>query len=248
VDLATSAIAGQVPLDWIEYGYVATGEGAVWQTDFDHNAVLRIDPVAGKVVASIPVGSAPEGVAVTKGAVWVADHHDGAITRIDPKTNRVVATIPISPTGADGPYAMTAGPGGVWVDVPNMRSVVRIDPATNSVGLLVPLDGHVASDGSEVWILATGPDGLPQVARIDPVSGKILTAVDLHSSGIGDLAVGLGSVWVVSSDGLLRIDATTGHIIGRFDIGGVGGNVVVAGGAVWVTADGQPYVLRISPK
>ena len=141
---------------------------------------------------------------------------------------------------------MTAGPGGVWVDVPNMASVVRIDPATNKVGLLVPLDGHVASDGKEVWIgVDPGPDGLPEVVRIDPVSGKIITAVDLDTSGIGDLAVGLGSVWVITDSGLLRIDAATGQIVGRLDIGGDGGNVIVAGGSVWVTADGQPYVVRI---
>ena len=54
LDLATSAIAGQVPMDGMDYGYATTGEGAVWQTDFGRDAVLRIDPVAGKVVASIP--------------------------------------------------------------------------------------------------------------------------------------------------------------------------------------------------
>ena len=131
VDLATSAVTGQVPMDWMEYGYVTTGAGAVWQTDYEHDALLRIDPVTGKVVASIPVGLQPLGVAVTAGAVWVADEHSGAVTRVDPATNRVVATIPIGPPGPAGPQIMTAGPGGVWVDVPNMGEVVRIDAATN---------------------------------------------------------------------------------------------------------------------
>ena len=180
VDLATSAVTGQVPLDWMEYGYVTTGAGAVWQTDYENDALLRIDPVAGKVVASIPVGLQPLGVAVTAGAVWVADEHDEAVTRVDPKTNRVVATITIGPAGPAGPQIMTAGPGGVWVDVPNMGEVVRIDAATNSVGLRVPLDGFVASDGKEVWMDA-GPNGLPEVVRIDPVSGKVITTVDLDT-------------------------------------------------------------------
>jgi len=246
LDLKTSAIVGRVPMDPIDYGYVTSGAGAIWQTDFDRNTVVRIDPTTGKVVASIPLpdDSAPEGVAVTPGAVWVADHHGGAISRLDPKTNRVVATIPVGPTGADGPLTMTAGPEGVWVYVPNMRSVVRIDPATNRVGLLVPLDGPVASDGKEVWIGA-GPNGLPQVVRIDPDSGKIITAVTLET-GSGNLAVGLGSVWVMSG-GITRIDEATGRIISRIDLGNDGGDVIVAGGAVWVTAEGQPYVLRISP-
>ena len=248
VDLTTSAITGRVPMEWMEYGYLTTGAGAIWQTDYERDALLRIDPVAGKVVASIPVGSAPEGVAVTAGAVWVADHHGGAITRVDPKTNRVVATVPIGPTGDDGPLTMTAGPDGVWVDVPNMASVVRIDPATNRVGRLVPRDGPVASDGAEVWIgVGAGPNGLPEVVRIDPVSGKVITAVDLETSGIGNLAVGLGSVWVTTDSGLFRIDPAKGRVIGRLDLAGDGGDVIVAGGSVWVTAEGQPYVLRISP-
>ena len=102
VDLATSAITGHVPLNWMDYGYATTGAGSVWQTDYENDVLLRIDPVTGKVLASIPVGSAPEGVAVTAGSVWVADEHDGAVTRIDPATNTVVATIPVGPTGPTG--------------------------------------------------------------------------------------------------------------------------------------------------
>jgi hypothetical protein len=144
---------------------------------------------------------------------------------------------------------MFAGPDGVWVDVPNVGSVVRIDPATNSVGPILPLDGPVASDGVEVWIgVEAGPNGHPQVVRIDPVSGKVITAVDLDVSGIEDLAIGLGSVWVTADGNLFRIDSETGQIVGRLDLSGDGGDVIVAGGAVWVSAEGQPYVLRIVPQ
>ncbi len=63
---------------------------------------------------------------------------------------------------------------------------------------MVPLDGPVASDGEEVWIgVEVGPNGLPQAVRIDPVSGRIITAVDLHVASLADdLAIGLGSAWV----------------------------------------------------
>jgi YVTN family beta-propeller protein len=231
------------------YGYATTGAGAVWQTDYDHNVLLRVDPATDKVVASIPVGLQPEGVAVTAGAVWVADEHSEAVTRVDPATNTVVATIPIGPAGPAGPQIMTAGPNGVFVDVPNMSSVVRIDPATNTVGLWSPLEGPVASDGTQVWIgVEAGPHGLPEVVRIDPVTGKVITAVDLDVSGITYVAVGLGSVWVTADGALFRIDPATGRVIGRLTGDGVGGDVMVAGGAVWVTADDQPYVLRILPQ
>src|SRR4029079_8336646 len=95
-----------------------------------------------------------------------------------------------------------------------------------------------------VWI--AGPNGRSEVVRIDPVSGKVITTVD-RDTVPGDLAVGLGSVWVLE-DGMTRIDEVTGRIIERLDIGDAGGNVVVAGGSGGVTAGGQPHRLRVFPK
>ena len=141
---------------------------------------------------------------------------------------------------------MTAGPGGVWVDIQNIKSIVRVDAATNTVGLLVPLEGWVASDGTEVWIgIDGGSNGPSKVMRIDPVSGEVITTVALDSPGVVGLAVGLGSVWV-SGNGLTQIDAATGDIVQHLDTQGDDGNVVVAGGSVWVAADDKPYVLRVS--
>ena len=152
MDLATSAVTGTVPLNWMEYGYDTTGAGSVWQTDYENDVLVRIDPVTGKVVTRIPVAAAPEGVAVTEGSVWVANEHNGAVQRIDPATNKVVATIPVGPIAPNGPQIMTAGPGGVWVGIQHTGENVRVDAATNKVGLRVPLDGPVASDGKQVWI------------------------------------------------------------------------------------------------
>jgi streptogramin lyase len=242
VDLATSAVTGQV-IGYQQYGYATTGEGAVWQSDFDLGTLQRIDPVTDAVVATIPVGDGPEGVAVTAGAVWVADEHDGAVTRVDPATNKVVAKIwGIGPE----PQIMTTGPNGVWVNAQGM-GVVRIDPATNRVTLRLSLDGPVASDGTQVWIgVLSGGYGRPQVMRIDPVSGAVTGVVNLDAQDITYMAVGLGSVWVTADGALFQVDSETAQVVDRLELG-EGGDVMVAGGAVWVTADDQPYVLRIAP-
>ena len=95
-----------------------TGAGSVWQTDYENDALLRIDPVTGKVVASIPVGSQPTGVAVTAGSVWVANEHSGvghAHRSHDQPRRR---DDPGRSGRTDGPQIMTAGPGGVWVGDP----------------------------------------------------------------------------------------------------------------------------------
>ncbi len=229
VDLATSAITARVPM-YMQYGYDATGLGSVWQTDFDHGNLLRIDPVTNKVVKTIPVGSAPVGITVTADAVWVADRHDGTVTRVDPATNTVVATIHVGPAEGGGPQYITAGPDGIWVNDEAEGTVVRIDPATNAVGPVVPLGGSVASDGTEVWVgVDPGPNGKPMVGRIDPVSGKVITKVDLDVSGIGPVALGLGSVWASTDSGLFRIDPATGRVLETIDLDGAGGDVARGG-------------------
>ena len=121
VDLATSAITGQVPMDWMEYGYATTGAGAVWQTDYEHDVLLRIDPVTGKVVASIPVGSATGRRRRDSGrrCGWPTStvrRSRASIPRPTASSRRSRSVRP----GPAGPQIMTAGPDGVWVDVPNM--------------------------------------------------------------------------------------------------------------------------------
>ena len=64
-----------------------------------------IDPATNTVVATIPVGNSPYGVAInpTNGLVYVANANSNTVSVIDPKTNTVVATITVggSPSGVD---------------------------------------------------------------------------------------------------------------------------------------------------
>jgi YVTN family beta-propeller protein len=51
---------------------LATGEGAVWLTDYDRGTLLRIDPTKGAIVSTIRIGGHPSGVAVGAGRIWVS--------------------------------------------------------------------------------------------------------------------------------------------------------------------------------
>ena len=51
---------------------LATGEGAVWLTDYDRGTLLRIDPATGIIVSTIRIGGHPRGVAVGAGRIWVS--------------------------------------------------------------------------------------------------------------------------------------------------------------------------------
>ncbi len=233
----------------MEYGYARPAPVPSGRRTTLNDVLVRIDPVTGKVVASIPVGSAPAGVAVTEGSVWVADEHNGTVQRIDPATNKVVATIPVGPIAPTGPQIMTAGPGGVWVGIQHTGRE-RADRCRDEQGRPAGTVGRPGGERRQAGLdrrRCQDRTGCRQAIRIDPDTGKVITTVDLDTQGICGLAVGLGSVWVATG-GLTRIDEATGRIVGRLDLNGDCGNVIVAGGAVWVTADGQPYVDRISPQ
>ena len=68
--------------------------GDLWVANPGDNTVTRVDGQSGAVVATIPVGLAPQGITSADGDVWVAIHRgepSGAVWRIDVDTNEVVA-------------------------------------------------------------------------------------------------------------------------------------------------------------
>jgi YVTN family beta-propeller protein len=136
---------------------IATGAGDLWVTNNVDGTVTRVDPRAGRVVATIPVGRGPVGVSASHGAVWVANAEEDTVSRIDARSERVVATIPV---GRD-PRAIAAGEGAIWVTNSLNDSVTRIDPATNRVAETIPVGAGptaVAVGGGAVWV-ANNHDG-----------------------------------------------------------------------------------------
>jgi YVTN family beta-propeller protein len=107
------------------YG-IAVGAGSLWATSPGADTVMRIDPLAHRVLQTIPVGVRPTAIAFGFGSVWVANEQDGTVTRIDPGTDAVTETIPVG----DGPAALAVASTGVWVADAAAATVVHIDPAT----------------------------------------------------------------------------------------------------------------------
>lgn len=113
----------------------------------------------------------------------------------------------------------------------------------------------VGDDG--LWATVDNADGGPDdhvLVRIDPSTNEIVDSLPLPEAG--DLAVGDGSVWVLSraaSDGaILRIDPSTDEITATIPLGDQLSNVAIGDGAVWVTraTDENPpsgEVIRIDP-
>ena len=108
-----------------------------------------------------------------------------------------------------------------------------------------------------VWASVDNADGGPDdhaLVRIDPETNEIVDSLPLPEAG--DLAVGEGSVWVLSraaSEGaIIRIDALKGAIAATIPVGDQLSNIAIAEGAVWVTRanDANPpsgEVVRVDP-
>ena len=92
-----------------------------------------IDIPTNKIIATVPVGSGPEGVVITPNGkkVYVTNGDDGTISVIDTETNAVTAMVHVE----DKPQGVAVSPDGTKVYVTNWQSnnVSEIDTATNKV-------------------------------------------------------------------------------------------------------------------
>jgi YVTN family beta-propeller protein len=223
-------------------------------TELNEDAVLRIDPVMDRVVATIPVGRRPLGVAVGEGAVWVVNHDNSTLSRVDPETNRVVADIRLGSRA----WEVAVDAHGVWVTheardpLSANNFVSRVDPQSNRVIVKIPVphdpEGVAVGFGS-VWVASREDDA---VSRIDPETNHVVgQSIPLHAAT--RLAIGPDGVWVSLDDGaqgaLARIDPQTNTVAARIDFGRRRPyGVAVAGGVVWLTNRETSTVSRVDLK
>lgn len=133
-----------------------------------------------KVIATVAVGSAPQGIVVTPNTdfVYVANGGSLTISEIETKTNTVVLTIPLSYS----PGALAITPDGSTLYVANYydSSVSVIDTASNTVTTTLPLSEGpsylaVSPDGSQVYVLCNNEESDGIIAIIDTATNQVLT-------------------------------------------------------------------------
>jgi YVTN family beta-propeller protein len=181
---------------------VAVTDDAVWAADLGGfpgarddrgGAVERFDH-SGRLVARIPVGGAPAGIALGEGSVWVTNNLDDTVSRIDPRTNRVAATIRVG----GGPAGLSVGEGAVWVANSASDTISAIDPEAGRVYETIAVGraprGVAVGKGS-VWVTNSLDD---TVSRIDPHSRGVIETIRVGAGPAG-IAVGHRAVWVAST-------------------------------------------------
>jgi hypothetical protein len=153
-------------------------------------------------------------------------------------------------------------------------SQTPLSPPMVQASARVALEGHVvgtaAVEGDYLWVLTCSSrcGGPPAnfrhsegtLVKIDNRSGEIVASTEVRNPGV--VAVGEGSVWTASFDGVVtRFDPQTAQAIGSIHLSlpkPVGtnypesfeflpNNIVVGEGAVWVST-AREYVAQIDPE
>jgi ABC-type branched-subunit amino acid transport system substrate-binding protein/DNA-binding beta-propeller fold protein YncE len=222
------------------------------------NGVAAIDPGSEQEAEFVEMAGAPSNVTVGNGAVYVLNADGRTISRIDPKTKAIAGRVE-SPGGATD---IAAGAGAVWVGTGEGQggnwtdTVHRIDAATNltrTVHLPRNLSGgdrfdlnsgftQMAIGAGAVWV--TGGGG---VARLDPRTGALVATVKADATR---LAAGREGIWYISvfnAGAVTRIDPRTNRTGRVIDVGDAGlSGIAVGAGSVWVTAEREGVVFRIT--
>jgi YVTN family beta-propeller protein len=211
---------------------VLTGGEAGARRAIMADGVGALDPVTGQVAASVPVGSAPAGIAAGAGSIWVTNGADGTVTRVDPHGPHVDQTLIVG----SSPAGVAYGAGAVWVANALDGSVSRIDPRANRVVQTISIGGRpvaVATGAGAVWVADANGDA---VVALDPGSGVPRRSVRLEDSP-GGVAAGFGALWVTEplAHKLVRIDPVSGEIQAEIGVGPGARPVAAAARCGWST-------------
>lgn len=226
---------------------VAVGEGSVWVTQINDNAVAKIDPQTNNVVASIPVGRDPVGITIGRQAVWVANGGDGTVSRIDPRTNKVVATIDIG----GRPQLLAYGEEAIWVTNRKSGTVSRIDPDTNQViGDPIPVlrqPSGIAVGNGAVWVTDYEDN---TVLEIDPKTNLVTGNPIAVGRGPGIVVADDGAAWVANQTDatVSRIDPRTRSVVATIPVGQRASGLAIDKDTIWVTNYADDTVSRIDPR
>jgi YVTN family beta-propeller protein len=131
-DLASRSIRGNIAHISDVHGVLAIPElGRVYASATGENQVKVIDEQSLRVVATIPAGVYPDGMAYDPLThhLFVSDETGGTETVIDVRSEQQIATIPLGGEAGNTQYDPVSRR--IFVDVQTLDQLVAIDPTTN---------------------------------------------------------------------------------------------------------------------
>jgi YVTN family beta-propeller protein len=222
------------------------------------NDVAAIDPSSNRVVATVAVGTSPQGIAFTAGSLWVANVDDRTVSRVDPVTGRVINTLPVgyrpAGLGATSRTVWVAGPG---PSEPLSFLLSRIDPELDTVAKPTQVSGAldpesagtspsnpIATRRNVVWVAPAS--GL--LSRLDPEGRRVGLAID-PGAFPANIVVGADAVWITdpNADTVTRVDPASGELA-TIPVGHGPDGITFGAGSIWVADSDGDAVTRIDPR
>lgn len=155
---------------------VAVRGGAAYVTNFESDDVSVIDAAMCRVVATIPVGTQPNGVVVAPdGRVYVSNSGRGERRLSVIESCEVIGTLPVG----EGCFGVALGNEFLYAANYYDNSVTVLDPGTGSCQGVVQVGvrpENVAAGGGEVFVANTGG---PSVSVLD--GPEVVATIDLPS-------------------------------------------------------------------
>jgi YVTN family beta-propeller protein len=200
------------------------------------------DEAAPHAVATVDVGRAPTGLAVSPARLWVASREASALYAIDLVEDRVAR--PPVPTDGDT-VSVAVAFDSIWAVNRDSDTLLRLDKLRTGSPIAIPIGtdpSDVAFDKDWIWVANHGDD---TVSRIDPATNRVDAAVKVPPNPSG-IATGAGAVWVASADGFVsKIDPDRAKVLGEVPIGDHPSELAVGHGLVWVTDSKSDMVRRL---
>ena len=181
----------------------------LWVMNADGGDISVIDPVAAKVIATIPVGGSLElGAADGEGRMFVnvEDHNDVAV--LDTRTHKLLSRFSLA--GCDGPTGIAYDPDHKWlvsacangkaiVSTRAGRQIASISIGPRADGALFDRRRHVAliPSGGDGTLAVIGMAGTPRLlgmvktaksartAALDPTTGRVYLSSASYAPPVG---------------------------------------------------------------
>ena len=174
------------------------------------NELAVIDDQTLKVVARVPAGDYPDGVAYAskQGKIYVSDLHGKTDTVIDARTNQVVTTIALGGGAGNTQYDSVSEH--IFVTVHGQNELAEIEPTKDQVIGRYPLPGCGESHGllidSEHRLAFVACEGNAKLAVFD-LEARKMTAIQSVGADPDVLAFdkGLSRLYVSAESGIISI-------------------------------------------
>ena len=223
-------------------GIAFDAQGNAWVANYGDgvvtSAVTKLSD-SGQLLAEPAVGIGPKQLVVDKvGNAWVVNHGGGSITKITPDGERIHVSV------GDGPRDLAFNPQDdtLWIALERTEALVKLDPTSMATESVVPVAAKgIAFHDNQVWVSYAASSSV----GVYDLDGSLDREVMIGSRP-GLIRADSEQVWVLTSNGLTRINPATGQWrdiseAGTLDL------ALDSEGNAWITSSSTKLVKKYGP-